>query len=157
MDEDTTASATIQKLINAVDAAQRVMFRLIEWVILYFLVGVFALGLVNFTQNGTLLFGPYLRITLSVVVGVTLTIFVIYPLAIAIFCRETPSASSIAFARQCSPPSLPAPQLRPFPSPSRPWKASVSTKRSPASPSPWGQPLIWTASASIAPSLSSLR
>ncbi len=90
MDEDTTAGATIQKLINAVDAAQRVMFRLIEWVIMYFPVGVFALCLVNFTQNGPLLFGPYLRITLSVVVGVMLMIFVIYPLALVLFCRENP-------------------------------------------------------------------
>lgn len=90
IDEASNVSATVQKLIDAVDAIQRIMFRLTEWVIRYFPFGVFALCLVNFTQNGVLLFGPYLRIILSVVMGVLLMIFVIYPLALFCFCRENP-------------------------------------------------------------------
>lgn len=90
IDEASSVSATVQKLIDAVDAIQRIMFRLTEWVIRYFPFGVFALCLVNFTQNGVLLFGPYLRIILSVVMGVLLMIFVIYPLALFCFCRENP-------------------------------------------------------------------
>ena len=90
IDEASSVSTTVQKLIDAVDAVQRIMFRLTEWVIRYFPFGVFALCLVNFTQNGVLLFGPYLRIILCVVMGVLLMIFVIYPLALFCFCRENP-------------------------------------------------------------------
>jgi Na+/H+-dicarboxylate symporter len=90
IDEASSVSATVQKLIDVVDAIQRIMFRLTEWVIRYFPFGVFALCLVNFTQNGVLLFGPYLRIILCVVMGVLLMIFVIYPLALFCFCRENP-------------------------------------------------------------------
>jgi Na+/H+-dicarboxylate symporter len=77
-------------MITAVDGAQQAMFKLIDWVMLYFPIGVFALSLANFAQNGTLLFGPYLRIALCVIVGVAAMMFVIYPLAILLFCRENP-------------------------------------------------------------------
>ena len=65
-------------------------FKLIDCVIHYFPIGVFALSLVNFAENGVLLFGPYAKITLCVVVGVVTMIVVVYPLAIALFCRENP-------------------------------------------------------------------
>jgi len=51
---------------------------------------VFALSVVNFAENGTLLFGPYCKITVCVMIGVLSMILVVYPLAIAFFCRENP-------------------------------------------------------------------
>jgi Na+/H+-dicarboxylate symporter len=51
---------------------------------------VFALSVVNFAENGVLLFGPYAKITLCVVVGVVSMILVVYPLALALFCRVNP-------------------------------------------------------------------
>ena len=89
-DKDAKAAKAIETLLTVVDGAQRVSFRLIDWVVLYFPIGVFALSATNFAANGTLLFGPYLRIVLCVVVGVMARIFVIYPLAIVAFCRENP-------------------------------------------------------------------
>lgn len=83
-------AAPVRAMITAVDGAQHAMFKLIDWVMLYFPIGVFALSFVNFAQNGTLLFGPYLRIALCVIVGVSAMMFVIYPLAILLFCRENP-------------------------------------------------------------------
>jgi Na+/H+-dicarboxylate symporter len=83
-------AAPVRAMITAVDGAQQAMFKLIDWVMLYFPIGVFALSFVNFAQNGTLLFGPYLRIALCVIVGVAAMMFVIYPLAILLFCRENP-------------------------------------------------------------------
>ena len=81
---------SVRLLLDAFAGAEKAAFKLIEWVVLYFPFGVFALTLCNFAQNGTLLFGPYARITLAVVVGVVGMIFVVYPLAIAAFCRENP-------------------------------------------------------------------
>lgn len=90
MDVSDERAAPVRAMIAAVDGAQHAMFRLIDWVMLYFPIGVFALSFANFARNGTLLFGPYLRIALCVIVGVTAMMFVIYPLAILLFCRENP-------------------------------------------------------------------
>lgn len=83
-------ASSVKAMISVVDGAQHAMFKLIDWVMLYFPVGVFALSTVNFARNGTLLFGPYLRIAVCVAVGVAAMMFIVYPLAIALFCRENP-------------------------------------------------------------------
>lgn len=80
----------VRLFVKAVEGAQHISFRLIDWVVCYFPIGVFALSLTNFATNGTLLFGPYLRITCCVIVGVFAMIFLIYPLAILVFCRQNP-------------------------------------------------------------------
>ena len=93
LDSDKTDAVTkkaIEVMIEMLDGAQKVSFKLIDCVIHYFPIGVFALSVVNFGENGVLLFGPYAKITLCVVVGVCSMILVIYPLAIAAFCRENP-------------------------------------------------------------------
>ncbi len=87
---DAVTKKAINVMIEMLDGAQKVSFKLIDCVIRYFPIGVFALSVVNFGENGVLLFGPYAKITLCVVVGVTSMILVVYPLAIAAFCRENP-------------------------------------------------------------------
>jgi len=87
---DEQAAGPVRSLLAACDGAQRVSFKLIDWVILYFPVGVFALTFKNFAENGTKLFGPYLQILLCVVTCVLMMIFVVYPVAIAMFRRENP-------------------------------------------------------------------
>ena len=87
---DARTRNSVETLVACCDGAQKVAFKLIDCVIHYFPIGVFALSLVNFAENGVLLFGPYAKITLCVVVGVVTMIVVVYPLAIAIFCRENP-------------------------------------------------------------------
>ena len=87
---DAKATKAVETLLGALDGAQRVSFKMIDCVIHYFPIGVFALSVVNFGTNGTLLFGPYVRITLCVVIGVLSMIFVVYPLATLVFCRENP-------------------------------------------------------------------
>ena len=87
---DAQAEGPVRSLLAVCDGAQRVSFKLIDWVILYFPVGVFALTFKNFAENGTKLFGPYLQILLCVVTCVLAMIFVVYPAAIAAFRRENP-------------------------------------------------------------------
>ena len=87
-DEQTRKAVDMTVLVC--DGAQKISFKLIDCVIQYFPIGVFALSVVNFAENGVLLFGPYAKITACVVIGVLSMIFVIYPLAIALFCRENP-------------------------------------------------------------------
>ncbi|MBP5321632.1 MAG: dicarboxylate/amino acid:cation symporter [Kiritimatiellae bacterium] len=87
---DPDGKDAVTLLIKVCGGAQRVAFKLIDWVMLYFPIGVFALTFTNFAQHGVLLFGPYVRIVVCVMVCVVAMVFVIYPLAIALFCRENP-------------------------------------------------------------------
>ena len=84
------AAEAVRKMLVVLDGVQKVAFKLIDWVVLYFPIGVFALSFSNFATNGPLLFGPYLRIVCCVAVGVLAMVFVVYPLAVAAFCRENP-------------------------------------------------------------------
>ena len=87
---DAATRRAVEAMVTVCDGAQKVSFKLIDCVIHYFPIGVFALSVVNFAENGVLLFGPYAKITLCVVVGVVSMILFVYPLAIAVFCRENP-------------------------------------------------------------------
>lgn len=87
---DPKAEGPVRSLLAVCDGAQRVSFKLIDWVMLYFPFGVFALTFTNFAENGPLLFGPYLRIVACVLTCVLAMIFVVYPVAIAVFRRENP-------------------------------------------------------------------
>ena len=83
-------SGAVEKLLEILDAALHVSYQIIDWVMEYFPVGVFALTTVNFTLYGPELFGPYLQIAGCVIFGVLLMIFLIYPLLVLILCRENP-------------------------------------------------------------------
>lgn len=108
-------SRSVDTFLRVCDAGRIVSFKIIDWVMEYFPFGVFALTFVNFTRSGVLLFGPYLRIVLCVIAGVTGMIFIVYPLAIAVFCRENPyrllarlrGAIITAFATRSSAATLP--------------------------------------------------
>ena len=80
----------VQLVVDFCDGAQQVAFKIIDCIVSYFPYGVFALSFSNFARNGVLLFGPYARITLCVIVCVLLMLMVIYPIIVAIFCRENP-------------------------------------------------------------------
>ena len=80
----------VEAMLQACDGVQHAAFKLIDWVMAYFPFGVFALTFCNFAENGTLLFGPYVRIVVCVLVGVSAMILVVYPLALFLLCRENP-------------------------------------------------------------------
>lgn len=88
-DNRETAAAT-GRLLELFDILLKVSFRIVEWVLAYFPVGVFALTTVNFALYGVDLFGPYLQIAGCVVAGVLLMMFLIYPLLLGLLCRENP-------------------------------------------------------------------
>lgn len=88
--ESEQEKSSVSTMIKVCDGAQKAAFKLIDWVMLYFPIGVFALTFTNFAENGTLLFGPYVRIVTCVLIGVCAMIFIVYPLAIFLFCHENP-------------------------------------------------------------------
>jgi len=78
------------RMLELFDAALKICFKIIDWIMEYFPVGVFALTAVNFALYGVELFGPYIRIAGCVVIGVLAMILLIYPLFVLLFCRENP-------------------------------------------------------------------
>ena len=87
---DAPTRKAVELVVEVCNGAQHVSFKIIDCVIHYFPIGVFALSVVNFAENGTLLFGPYCKIAVCVMTGVLSMIFVVYPLLLAVFCRENP-------------------------------------------------------------------
>jgi Na+/H+-dicarboxylate symporter len=77
-------------LLQVFDICQKASFKIIDWIMEYFPIGVFALTVVNFATYGAKLFMPYLQITVCVIIGVMLMVFVIYPALVALFCKENP-------------------------------------------------------------------
>lgn len=91
-DQESVGGVThpVEQLLSLFDALLKVCFRIIDWIMEYFPIGVFALTAVNFALYGPALFGPYLRIAGCVVIGVLGMLFLIYPLFVLLFCRENP-------------------------------------------------------------------
>jgi len=89
-EERPEVAQAVKIAIHICEGFQHISFRMIQCVVAYFPYGVFALSVVNFAQNGTLLFGPYMKITVCVATCVLAMILVIYPIAIFLFCRENP-------------------------------------------------------------------
>ena len=69
------------------DGFQKVIFKIVDWVLKYFPIGVFALTAFCFAKFGVALFQSYLQVAGCVISGILLMITVCYPLAIAILCR----------------------------------------------------------------------
>ncbi|MCX8038471.1 MAG: dicarboxylate/amino acid:cation symporter [Candidatus Sumerlaeia bacterium] len=75
---DTERSAHLRRLVGLLSAARDGMFKLVDWVLEYSPVGVFALSMVNFGTYGTKIIGPYLSATLGVAAGILLMVFGVY-------------------------------------------------------------------------------
>ncbi len=80
----------ISLFLDFIQTAQEGVFTIVDWVLAYSPIGVFALTSVNFANYGSALFGPYVSLTLGVISGILFMIIVIYPAMIAIFVRKNP-------------------------------------------------------------------
>lgn len=89
-DTDSKHSQAIDTLLIVVKAILNACFKIIEWILEYFPIGIFALTTVNFAKYGTDLFGPYIKIIAGVGIGVILMLVFIYPLLIYICTRVNP-------------------------------------------------------------------
>lgn len=81
------AIGLIKRISNAIT---NVMFKIIEWVLQYAPIGIFALTVVNFGLYGPSIVGPYVRIVGGVVVGILFMMFCVYSLLNYLFTRMSP-------------------------------------------------------------------
>ncbi len=85
-----TSKKNISFLLDLVKTAQEGVFTIVDWVLAYSPIGVFALTSVNFANYGSALFGPYVSLTLGVILGILFMVVIVYPAMIVIFVRKNP-------------------------------------------------------------------
>ncbi len=87
---DGKMKSGIEMLLSVLDAAKEGIFKMVDWILAYSPIGVFALTSVNFATYGSLLFGPYVMLTLGVILGVLSMMFIVYPLMMAVIVKKNP-------------------------------------------------------------------
>jgi Na+/H+-dicarboxylate symporter len=105
----------INMLFDVIDVSKEATFKLVDWILAYSPIGVFALTSVNFANYGSALFGPYVSLAIGVICGVLFLIIVVYPILLFIVTKENPfialnkikDASLTAFVTRSSAATLP--------------------------------------------------
>ncbi len=82
--------ARLETLIDLLEACRDVMFKLVDWILEYSPVGVLALTIVNFGLYGPSIVGPYVSVTLGVVLGILTMVFLVYPALLWVVTRQNP-------------------------------------------------------------------
>ncbi len=80
----------VDKLLELIDVSREAIFKMVDWILAYSPIGVFALTSINFATYGSLLFGPYVVLTLGVITGILGMMFIVYPVMMAITLRINP-------------------------------------------------------------------
>ena len=88
--QDEHTKKIMTGMLDLFEAFQKVIFKMIDWVMAYFPIGIFALTTCNFAVYGVGLFQSYFQVALCVISGILLMLFVCYPLITFLVCRVNP-------------------------------------------------------------------
>ncbi|MBN1816563.1 MAG: dicarboxylate/amino acid:cation symporter [Sedimentisphaerales bacterium] len=80
----------LEQLAGLLEACREAMFTVVEWVLEYAPIGVLALTIVNFGTYGPSIAGPYVSVTAGVVLGISVMVFLVYPLLLWIVTGKNP-------------------------------------------------------------------
>ena len=91
---DNTSDSRVKNgmaaMLDVIEAVQNAIFKMIDWVMAYFPIGILALTACSFAVYGIELFYSYFQVALCVICGILLMLLVCYPLMVAIICRVNP-------------------------------------------------------------------
>ncbi|UCC96664.1 MAG: dicarboxylate/amino acid:cation symporter [Phycisphaerales bacterium] len=82
--------ARLEMLSDLIEGCRDAMFKLVDWILEYSPIGVLALTIVNFGLYGPSIVGPYVSVTIGVVLGIIVMIFVVYPALLWVVTRQNP-------------------------------------------------------------------
>ena len=77
-------------MLQVIEGFQHAVFKIIDWVMRYFPIGIFALSASCFALYGVMLLSSYFQVAICVIIGIILMIVVCYPLFIFLVCRVNP-------------------------------------------------------------------
>ncbi len=80
----------VNNLLDLISAIQKGIFKIVDWVLAYSPIGVFALTSCNFANYGSALFGPYVSLTGGVILGVIFMVVVVYPILLFVITKKNP-------------------------------------------------------------------
>jgi len=83
-------AARLEMLEDFLKACRDAMFKVVDWILEYSPIGVLALTIMNFGLYGPKIVGPYISVTLGVVFGIILMVFVVYPALLLVVTRRNP-------------------------------------------------------------------
>jgi len=89
---DEQRARRLQMLGDLLEAARDAMFKIVDWILEYSPIGVFALTIVNFGLYGPSIVGPYVSVTLGVVLGILSMILIVYSILLWVVTRQSPLA-----------------------------------------------------------------
>jgi len=87
---DNAENHILNQLIQLIEAARDVIFKIVEWILEYSPIGVLALSITNFGLYGPNIAGPYVSVTIGVVTGILAMMFIIYPILLFFVTRRNP-------------------------------------------------------------------
>ncbi|MCP4902223.1 MAG: dicarboxylate/amino acid:cation symporter [bacterium] len=79
-----------EAIIEFFEASRDVLFKIVDWILEYAPIGVFALSMLNFGLYGHAIVGPYVQVVVGVVVGILVMIIVVYGGMVFVVLRENP-------------------------------------------------------------------
>ena len=82
--------ARLEMLEDFLKACRDAMFKVVDWILEYSPIGVLALTIMNFGLYGPKIVGPYVSVTLGVVFGIILMVFLVYPALLLLVTRRNP-------------------------------------------------------------------
>ncbi len=82
--------ARLEMLEDFLKACRDAMFKVVDWILEYSPIGVLALTIMNFGLYGPKIVGPYVSVTLGVVFGIILMVFLVYPALLFAVTRRNP-------------------------------------------------------------------
>lgn len=88
--KDNRQRASLENLMAVFSALRDGVFKLVDWILEYSPVGVLALSALNFGLYGPRIIGPYISVTLGVVLGILLMVFVVYSLLLRVTTGKNP-------------------------------------------------------------------
>jgi len=77
-------------LLELINTVREAIFRMVDWILEYSPLGVFALAITNFGVYGPQIIGPYVGVALGVIAGVLVMMVLFYPLLLALVTRRNP-------------------------------------------------------------------
>ncbi|MBN1125361.1 MAG: dicarboxylate/amino acid:cation symporter [Sedimentisphaerales bacterium] len=84
------AVSRLEQLADLLEACREAMFTVVEWVLEYAPIGVLALTITNFGKYGPSIAGPYVSVTVGVVLGISVMVFLMYPTLLWIVTGRNP-------------------------------------------------------------------
>jgi len=88
--QDKNRINVLNQLVQLIEAARDVIFKIVDWILEYSPIGVLALSITNFGLYGPNIVGPYVSVTLGVISGILIMMFVVYPILLLTVTHQNP-------------------------------------------------------------------